>query len=78
MGSQWYWSYEYSDGFGDFDSYYIPDYDLDLGDLRQLSVDNQLLLPINTTIRLLVSSNDVIHSYALPSLAMKIDAIPGR
>ena len=52
--------------------------DYESGDLRQLAVDNYLVLPINTSIRLLVSSNDVIHSFALPSLALKVDAIPGR
>ena len=69
MGSQWFWSY------GNGDSFLT---DLELGDLRQLAVDNYLVLPINTSIRLLVSSNDVIHSFALPSLALKVDAIPGR
>jgi len=56
----------------------IGDNDLELGDLRVLSVDQYLVLPINTSIRLLISSNDVIHSFALPSLALKADAIPGR
>jgi len=89
MGNQWYWSYEYSDYVNDpgsddqgisisFDSFMIGDNDLELGDLRVLSVDQYLVLPINTSIRLLISSNDVIHSFALPSLALKADAIPGR
>jgi cytochrome c oxidase subunit 2 len=76
MGSQWFWSYSY-DGVS-FDSFMIADSDLNLGDLRQLAVDNYLVLPINTSIRLVVSSNDVIHSFAVPSIALKVDAIPGR
>nr|YP_009659028.1 cytochrome c oxidase subunit 2 [Spizellomyces sp. 'palustris']QCQ69026.1 cytochrome c oxidase subunit 2 [Spizellomyces sp. 'palustris'] len=83
MGSQWFWSYEYSDYVDNgvsiaFDSFMVSDADLELGDLRTLAVDNYLVLPINTSIRLLISSNDVIHSFALPSLAIKADAIPGR
>ncbi len=81
QGSQWFWSYEYSD-YGsesiNYDSYLINYDDLELGQLRQLDVDAPLVLPINTSIRLLVSSNDVIHSYAIPSLAIKCDALPGR
>lgn len=76
MGNQWYWSYEYLSGVTD--SFMISDADLELGDLRILSVDNYLVLPINTSIRILISSNDVIHSFALPALALKSDAIPGR
>jgi cytochrome c oxidase subunit 2 len=56
----------------------IPETDLELGDLRLLDVDNSLVLPIDTNIRLLVTSNDVIHSFAVPSLGIKSDAIPGR
>lgn len=81
IANQWYWSYELSD-FSDstisFDSFLIPDSDLELGDLRALTLDNYLILPINTSIRLLVTSNDVIHSFAVPSLGLKVDAIPGR
>ena len=84
IGNQWYWSYEYSDyedSIGNtinYDSFLINDEDLELGDLRLLTVDNYLVLPVNTSIRLLVTSNDVIHSFALPSLAIKCDAMPGR
>jgi len=83
MGNQWFWSYEYSDYVDSglsisFDSFMVSDDDLELGDLRLLTVDNYLVLPVNTSIRLLVSSNDVIHSFAVPSLALKVDAIPGR
>jgi len=56
----------------------VTENELELGDLRQLAVDNYLVLPIYTSIRLLVTSNDVIHSFAIPSLALKLDAIPGR
>lgn len=77
------WNYEYSDYVDsgvsiNFDSFMISESDLELGDLRLLAVDSYLVLPINTSIRLLVSSNDVIHSFAMPSLALKADAIPGR
>jgi cytochrome c oxidase subunit II len=83
-GHQWYWNYEYSDyinSLGDhinFDSFLVPEEDLELGDLRQLTVDNYLVLPSNTSIRILVTSNDVLHSFAVPSLGIKADAIPGR
>jgi len=61
-----------------FDSYMINENDLPTGGLRLLEVDNRLVLPINTHIRLLVTSADVIHSWAVPSLGVKVDAIPGR
>lgn len=83
-GNQWYWNYEYSDyvdSLGDhinFDSFLVPDEDLELGDNRLLTVDNYLVLPVNTSVRLLVTSNDVLHSFAIPSLGIKSDAIPGR
>ena|SRR5688572_24116338 len=75
IGNQWYWSYEYGDRI---DSFMIEDKDLEIGSIRLITVDNYLMLPINTSIRLLVTSNDVIHSFAIPSLAIKSDAIPGR
>lgn len=84
IGRQWYWSYEYSDFhsvsgkiFG-FDSYMIKDEDLQVGALRLLEVDNRLVLPIEASIRLLVTSSDVLHAWAVPSLGVKIDAVPGR
>nr|YP_009466968.1 cytochrome c oxidase subunit II [Glyphonycteris daviesi]AOS49759.1 cytochrome c oxidase subunit II [Glyphonycteris daviesi] len=79
MGHQWYWSYEYTD-FADlcFDSYMIPTSDLKTGNLRLLEVDNRVVLPMETTIRMLISSEDVLHSWAVPSLGLKADAIPGR
>ena len=77
IGNQWYWSYEYSD-FEDinFTSYIIKREDLNI--FRLLEVDNRLVLPINIYIRNLISSTDVLHSWALPSLSLKIDAVPGR
>lgn len=79
LGHQWYWSYEYSD-FEDLslDSYIIPTSDLDLGIFRLLEVDNRIVLPTDTTTRILISSEDVLHSWAVPSLGIKTDAIPGR
>nr|AAS00870.1 cytochrome c oxidase subunit 2 [Hutchinsoniella macracantha] len=79
VGHQWYWSYEYSD-FEDvgFDSYMIPESDLDLSGFRLLDVDNRLILPIDAQIRILVTASDVLHAWAVPSLGVKVDAIPGR
>nr|VFU78738.1 cytochrome c oxydase subunit 2 [Proasellus hercegovinensis] len=78
-GHQWYWSYEYSD-FSDteFDSYMTPTSDLSPGDFRLLEVDNRVTLPQSFQIRLLVTASDVIHSWAVPSLGVKADAVPGR
>jgi len=83
-GSQWYWSYEYSDYVTDngdaiaFDSYMIPESDLELGQFRLLDVDNKMVVPVDTHIRLIVTSNDVIHSFAVPSLGLKLDCTAGR
>ncbi len=81
VGHQWYWSYEYPD-HGDiaFDSYMIPDDEIDAskGQLRLLEVDNRLVLPVETNIRVLITSADVLHSWAIPSLGIKKDSIPGR
>jgi len=79
-GNQWYWNYEYSDYNKEinFDSYKINEEDLELGELRKLTVDNYLILPINTSIRFIVTANDVLHSFAIPSFGVKVDAIPGR
>nr|YP_010007597.1 cytochrome c oxidase subunit II [Galdieria phlegrea]QNR39783.1 cytochrome c oxidase subunit II [Galdieria phlegrea] len=81
IGHQWYWSYEYSD-YGEegisYDSYMIGEEDLEEGDLRMLEVDNRMVLPIRTHVRLLMTSSDVIHSWAVPSLGVKCDAVPGR
>ncbi|YP_009421324.1 cytochrome c oxidase subunit II (mitochondrion) [Rhopilema esculentum] len=81
VGHQWYWSYEYSDydvSDLEYDSYMIPTSDIEEGDNRLLEVDNQLVLPIQTHVRILVTGADVIHSFALPSLGVKLDAVPGR
>jgi cytochrome c oxidase subunit 2 len=85
VGHQWYWSYEYSDYTTEdgeainFDSYMIPEDDLDMeGYLRLLEVDNRVVLPVNTHIRIIVTAADVLHCWGIPSLAMKVDACPGR
>ena len=81
---QWYWSYEYSDyetESGDpieFDSYMLPDSDLEMGQTRLLEVDNPIVLPENTHVRFIVTSTDVLHDFALPAAGVKIDATPGR
>jgi len=83
-GHQWYWSYEYSDFLNDdseiveFDSYLVPETDLQDGGLRLLDVDNRLILPELTHIRLVTIGADVIHSVACPTLGIKCDAYPGR
>nr|QUO98714.1 cytochrome c oxidase subunit II [Nephrotoma tenuipes] len=79
IGHQWYWSYEFSD-FNklEFDSYMIPTTDLKLEEFRLLDVDNRIVLPLNTQIRILVSAADVLHSWTIPALGIKIDATPGR
>nr|YP_009131549.1 cytochrome c oxidase subunit II [Pelecinus polyturator]AIW82468.1 cytochrome c oxidase subunit II [Pelecinus polyturator] len=78
LGYQWYWSYEYSNFLNySFDSFMLKE-NLNLNSFRLLDVDNRLILPFNSYIRLLVSSNDVIHSFTIPSLGFKIDAVPGR
>nr|ATZ70894.1 cytochrome c oxidase subunit 2 [Conus freitasi]ATZ70946.1 cytochrome c oxidase subunit 2 [Conus denizi] len=79
IGHQWYWSYEYSDFSNiEFDSYMIPTNELEIGDFRLLEVDHRVVLPTQTDIRVLVTSADVIHSWTVPSLGVKVDAIPGR
>lgn len=83
-GHQWYWSYEYSDMLAEngesieFESYMVPESDLEEGQLRLLAVDSNLIVPVNTHIRFIVTSTDVIHDFAVPSLGLKIDATPGR
>lgn len=88
IGHQWYWSYEYSD-YNDpkegvmssainFESYMIPEDELEEGQYRMLEVDNRVVVPVNTHVRLIITSADVIHSWAVPSLGIKCDAVPGR
>nr|ASS30613.1 cytochrome c oxidase subunit 2 [Coenobita perlatus] len=79
IGHQWYWSYEYSDFSQlEFDSFMVPTDELGSAGFRLLDVDNRAVLPFNTQIRVLVSAADVIHSWTVPSLGVKVDAIPGR
>nr|AAT97357.1 cytochrome c oxidase subunit II [Diplocladius cultriger] len=79
IGHQWYWSYEYSDFLNiEFDSYMIPMEDMKMNSFRLLDVDNRIVLPMNNQIRILVSAADVLHSWTIPSLGVKIDATPGR
>lgn len=83
-GHQWYWSYQYpdfldsSDEFIEFDSYIVPDSDLEEGTLRMLEVDNRVILPELTHVRFIITAGDVIHSFACPALGIKCDAYPGR
>ena len=83
-GHQWYWSYQYPDflnsdnEFIEFDSYIIPDSDLEEGRLRMLEVDNRVILPELTHVRFIITSSDVIHAFSCNSLGIKGDAYPGR
>nr|BBN79977.1 cytochrome c oxidase subunit 2 [Grandidierella japonica] len=79
IGHQWYWSYEYSN-FPEleFNSYMIPTEDLTSSDSRLLETDNNVVLPFNTQIRMIVSAADVIHAWTVPALGVKTDAVPGR
>nr|UYK52094.1 cytochrome c oxidase subunit II [Leptocimbex sp. CSCS-Hym-MC0166] len=79
IGHQWYWSYEYTDFKNiEIDSYMNQKNNIKINSFRLLDVDNNLILPMNSNIRMLITSSDVIHSWAMPSLGKKIDAIPGR
>nr|UPX88696.1 cytochrome c oxidase subunit II [Cychrus caraboides] len=79
IGHQWYWSYEYSDFKKlEFDSYMIPVNEMENSNFRLLDVDNRIILPFNSQIRILVSATDVLHSWTIPALGVKIDATPGR
>jgi cytochrome c oxidase subunit 2 len=79
-GNKWYWSYEYPDHGGfSFDSNILSDEQADAkGEPRHLAVDNAMVIPVNKTVRVIVTASDVIHSWALPSYGQKVDAIPGR
>lgn len=84
VGLQWYWKYEYSDFVSDtgetveYESYVIPEDMLEEGQLRLLDTDTSIVVPVDTHIRFVVTANDVIHSFAIPSLGIKVDATPGR
>lgn len=79
LGHQWYWSYEYTDfNLNEFDSFIIPLNQLNSNEFRLLDVDNRCILPFNYPIRIITSSTDVIHSWTVPSLGIKIDSTPGR
>ena len=79
IGRQWYWSYEYPDhGNFAFDATMVPDEDLQEGELRLITTDNKVVLPVNTKIRLLIAASDVLHAFALPAMGIKLDAVPGQ
>nr|ARH54743.1 cytochrome c oxidase subunit 2 [Trigonopterus sp. 3 AH-2016] len=79
IGHQWYWSYEYSDYKNiEFDSYMIPSDSLKPFNFRLLDVNNRMISPFNSQIRIIVTSDDVIHSWTVPALGVKIDGTPGR
>ncbi|MEM7040565.1 MAG: cytochrome c oxidase subunit II, partial [Bacteroidota bacterium] len=79
IGRQWYWDYEYPDHGGiSFSSYMIADEDIKDDEVRLLSTDTKVVLPIDTNIQLLVSAGDVLHSWTVPAFGVKMDAIPGR
>jgi cytochrome c oxidase subunit II len=78
-GKQWYWSYNYPDnGNFEFDSLLVEDKDLKAGQPRLLTVDNEMVVPVNKVVHVLVTGADVIHSFAVPAFGIKIDAVPGR
>nr|YP_009059830.1 cytochrome c oxidase subunit II [Citharoides macrolepidotus]BAP58915.1 cytochrome c oxidase subunit II [Citharoides macrolepidotus] len=79
MGHQWYWAYEYSDYLDlEFEAYMVPTRELIYGQYRLLEADHRVLIPINTPIRMLISADDVLHSWTVPALGIKMDAVPGR
>lgn len=78
-GNQWYWSYEYPDADNmTFDSLMVPEEDLKPGQPRLLTVDNEVVVPVNKNIHVLVTASDVIHDWAIPAFGIKLDAVPGR
>ena len=78
IGYQWYWGYEYPDENIIFDSYMIEDKDLKENQPRLLAVDNEIVVPVNKVVKVLITANDVLHAWAVPSLGVKRDAVPGR
>jgi cytochrome c oxidase subunit 2 len=77
-GKQWFWSYSYPDSKFEFDSLMLQDKDRTVGQPRLLAVDNEMVVPVNKVVRVLVTGADVIHSFSVPSFGIKIDAVPGR
>ena len=78
IGYQWYWGYEYPDENIIFDSYMIDTKDLKKDQPRLLAVDNEVVVPVNKVVKVLITANDVLHAWALPSFGVKRDAVPGR
>ncbi len=79
IGNQWNWTYEYPDHDSfEFDSNMLKDDELKEGQPRLLSVDNQVVVPVNKNIRVIVTASDVIHNWAVPAFGIKMDAVPGR
>nr|QDP18019.1 cytochrome c oxidase subunit 2 [Sphenacris crassicornis] len=79
IGRQWYWSYEYSDFINvEFDTYIHPEKELNQDSFRLLDVDNRTIVPMNSEVRMLTSASDVLHSWTMPALGIKVDAMPGR
>ena len=78
IGYQWYWGYEYPDENIIFDSYMIEEKDLRADQPRLLAVDNEVIVPVNKVVKVLITANDVLHAWALPSFGVKRDAVPGR
>ena len=78
VGYQWYWGYEYPDENIIFDSYMIEEKDLKSDQPRLLSVDNEVVVPVNKVVKVLITANDVLHAWALPAFGVKRDAVPGR
>ena len=78
IGYQWYWGYEYPDENIIFESYMIEDKDLKANQPRLLAVDNEVVVPVNKVVKVLITANDVLHAWALPAFGVKRDAVPGR
>ena len=78
VGYQWYWGYEYPDENIIFDSYMVEENELQPGQPRLLTVDNEIFVPVNKVVKVLITANDVLHAWALPSFGVKRDAVPGR
>ena len=78
VGYQWYWGYEYPDENIIFDSYLVDEKDLKENQPRLLTVDNEIYVPVNKVVKVMITANDVLHAWALPSFGVKRDAVPGR